>query len=838
MNNIDAIANLIIEDKKKTGYYDRYPIRFLFLNLNHDNQDEIVELVNRIKTNNVAIGSKNDVEIIDISKWLKFEDAWISKTYLFDRINKLSKERDYIVLGFSELIRFYSKTDLESLLMSFMTNVEFTPNPQKSRIYFVCFSLFEKISDELHNNARNESINPIICDGDEFFPRDSILVYYTSSSFERYFNNKIKSTQQWLSLFRAQDVDFSNGIACVSDSLVKLYEIAKPDNFVDIKRIDSYYKLMRYIYNMQIGDILEESFKKDFWQKLFDFAFDNKIFDLSQIVKKYFNVVKIDEYSFVGLFVNADLFGKRLLHLYCLEHADKIANSEYLLNILELSKAKDYNLFEQNIVDEFSVINDLQYFKARQFYYKQLNPIKCSLYYEGLLNSLNKLVNDYFSTKLMCNFDKINISNFSHKSFVAQYVNSEEHFLSLFKSLFVDKLKYIITNHTDKEISLLIYLLQDGLLSIENVSEACPDIKEYLGGQTSKYAKKSYSRFNEYFYNYRFSKLLASPTDKLKEYIDQAGESGFYSWYMQNDLNYSVEESSKVRIDSIVVFDGVGAEYFEYLMYLAKKNKKDVLYYNLCKSYLPSITSINKAKFFGKNVDWVGDFDEQYIHGEFYKSHNSIPIALRIINKMFQEILLKYPGQNILITADHGCTALPKLFPVKKLYNYDSEHEGRCAEIDDKKYLSISNCDDYIKYESDNGAKWLVATKNVSLSDNPKHEAHGGCTREEVLIPYIIVGEKNENRVKHTIKNLTQKVNGLNRNVLVDITPFPQVSPVMIDEMGNISNMQNVADNEWTAELIVVKSQRLKICIGEEEHQIEVEGSMGVSLDEGDGFDD
>ena len=161
MFNAALAAKKIIEDKSKKNIYNRYPIRFIFTPLSNSSENDILMLqteLNKKYYNSIS----SDINILNLYDLLSFEDAWITKTQLINYIKKLlSKKDDFIILGFSELVRFYSREDLEAIIISFMTDIEST-NDANKRIYFICFSLFEQIALELKTNNRNETIDPII----------------------------------------------------------------------------------------------------------------------------------------------------------------------------------------------------------------------------------------------------------------------------------------------------------------------------------------------------------------------------------------------------------------------------------------------------------------------------------------------------------------------------------------------------------------------------------------------------------------------------------------------------------------------------------------------------
>lgn len=103
--DVGAIKQKITEDKRKsTGSCRRYPVRFLFLELNNNTQNEIEDLV-----------KSSGGELLELSDYImKKDDGWMTKSRFIQIIrNNASQTKDTFVVGFSELIRFYSKKDIK-----------------------------------------------------------------------------------------------------------------------------------------------------------------------------------------------------------------------------------------------------------------------------------------------------------------------------------------------------------------------------------------------------------------------------------------------------------------------------------------------------------------------------------------------------------------------------------------------------------------------------------------------------------------------------------------------------------------------------------------------------
>ena len=103
-----SLNERIQDDKSKSIHtYDRYPIRFIFLDVEDYNQDETIKFLTE----------KNIVHIGDIVT--KKHDGWLTKGEFIKSVKScMEKEQDSVIIGFSEYARFLSNADLESILLT------------------------------------------------------------------------------------------------------------------------------------------------------------------------------------------------------------------------------------------------------------------------------------------------------------------------------------------------------------------------------------------------------------------------------------------------------------------------------------------------------------------------------------------------------------------------------------------------------------------------------------------------------------------------------------------------------------------------------------------------
>ena len=120
MENFDVISNIKRDLNQQDNSSGRYPVRFFSVKYAEDTVNYIMKLRSEIEN-----ASKNKVEIVDIKDSLPHEDGWITVDKFQNCINKLEDDKNYIVIGFSEYIRFLSKAEFDTMIIGLLE----TENP-------------------------------------------------------------------------------------------------------------------------------------------------------------------------------------------------------------------------------------------------------------------------------------------------------------------------------------------------------------------------------------------------------------------------------------------------------------------------------------------------------------------------------------------------------------------------------------------------------------------------------------------------------------------------------------------------------------------------------------
>ena len=233
-------------------------------------------------------------------------------------------------------------------------------------------------------------------------------------------------------------------------------------------------------------------------------------------------------------------------------------------------------------------------------------------------------------------------------------------------------------------------------------------------------------------------------------------------------------------------------------------------------SYLPSSTHHNR--FDGQEVTKFGALDELGHDSHGYKYLDTLKEELKVIKHIMQEILAvgKKEKCTVAIVSDHGLSCLSRKAPSKK-YDGKFEHEGRYIKTAEGALTDS----DYLVHKNEEEGQWYKVTlTHSSLSKAPTHQVHGGCTPEEVLVPFILLSNKDVvNSVRYQVKISGEDV--MLSNPIVNLTVIPQPKSVTITCEGKSYKMDRLG-TQWTVLLQNVT---------EGEHTIDVKPAGAESIE-------
>lgn len=679
--SVDDIILDIECDRQSTSILNRrYAVRFIML----DNFTVFQELSLRL--------ASSGINTLGLETLLSSDnkDKWITQDELKNVIKNITKST--IVSPFSEIARFYD----DDRFITFFNEISLLENSQDNltrRIYIPLIGLESRFIKFLDSFGRISESAPVwsIKTG----VSQPVIIYLTPSfdssqiySFPKKYRG-LETMYDWLLFWKTKAP--TDKIICSSLPININFRHSQPDNIFDIKPIKTAYEFITEFLNVQF-EIEYKASDEYFWIQFLSLLEDIKAdsFSFKDFVNKYFNVYNLTVENVLNIWSsnNTKEFDRWLLRHYFLRYL--AVNQKYLRNILIV--CPDYtpsrliieislSIFEyQDITDYFEERNKLLLLFEEQF---------------KLPDSELSMINEKIKT-------------------IAQ---SE-----------VSTAMNLCSGRFDFEKELFIEWYKVGKLTLPKLQDLYYDLAVYL----KDFEYDSWSI--QYIQAYKQAKLEDKYTNNIKEFISNknADEHSFYEWY--HTFALSKELLALEKPDKIYWLDGVGIEYLSIIKSIIDKSPFKIQKIEIARTGIPSSTEHNRFD----NVIKRDELDS-YIHSEQYKYPFSICKEIDIIKLLISEILNQSQETTIAIVSDHGMTALSRLVDSKK-YLTKSSHEGRYIKIDssdcikDSDYIRCKNGDDSFK----------VALTHASLDTKPVREVHGGCTPEEILVPFILISNINK----------------------------------------------------------------------------------------------
>ncbi|MDR0561015.1 MAG: BREX-4 system phosphatase PglZ [Prevotellaceae bacterium] len=625
--------------------------------------------------------TKSDIQVFNLEQLVDSDnkDGWISNDTLVNAIKNL--EGQVVVSPFSEIIRFY-KNDKFKALFEGMSLMEFADT--NTRIYIPLIGLKHRFENFLNTFSRIEESQPVwavYCA--ESQPVEINLVpnnFLCPNS-----TNCLKNVYEWLVFWKTHAP--TERILCSSDTINTYSKYSQPDNIFDIKKIDTAYSFVTQFLNVQTGIDYKQAEEK-FWQQLLPYI-KNNAFSFKTFVEEHFNVHKLTIKDLLNQWTSTDTteFDRWLLKHYYMQF---ICDNEYLNGII--FDCADYSPL------------------------KLFREIALSIFVDT--NSQNRIQERNVLLNLFAQQYKLPESDLSE---------TKEQILDIAKTD-TNKAISLCSGKFDFEKELFIGWYKIGALKNTDLEKLYPDFLAYLSDN------KLDNWANAYIQSYKQAKIKDDYTDEIKKYIadKNANEDSFFKWYHANEFELSNELLAKEKPDKVYWIDGLGIEYLSLIKEIIGKSNFQIEKLKIAKTGIPSSTEHNKFE----GVEKIEDLDN-YIHNNLYYYPQTVCKEIEIVKEIFNKILTQSAETTIAIVSDHGLTALSRLADSKK-YAAKASHEGRYIELDNSETIEDS---DYIRH-TNNGVNYKVALTHASLNKKPIREVHGGCTPEEILVPFIVISNK------------------------------------------------------------------------------------------------
>lgn len=706
--NINSLIQKIKEDKKTKNVTEkRFPVRYIFLS----NFDTLRDLIKET--------TKIGINTFEISQLLPKDDGWITKQEFIDKIKSLEDNKDYLLLPFSEIARFYNKQDFNNLF-SQLTELENIAN-SNHRIYIPLMGIKVRFENEFYKNFNRKIEYSFVWEVYESIQRTNIFLH-GDLSINCNINTiqKVKGTKEWLTLWKK---DLSTPTLVLSKTLFFLSDNAKPDEFFDLKKINTTKELIANIFKIEIPVKFKES-EDSFWLQLFN-KFNIKTYtSFYDIVKDVVNSSKVNVKNFIELWLtpNRNDFEKWLIKNYLL--SQECIKDSYLCKSLKSLNSFDNTDFLMSLWDTIFDISN----PTEKTYNDRVNLLK--QFYDILKLELPiDFINDY-KHKLKEKDNKIKfqlitgILNFEKEMIVEIFSQEKDNAL------------------LEKFPHLQIYLEDFELDNLTNNQEWV-----YL-----------------YFKEYKVSKIKNIYTNEINLKINKLNKNddSFFEWYysFKDVENYLNNEN----FDYVFWIDAVGIEWISLIKSLLNAKKYNIEKTYIAKVNLPTITDANRYDY--DNLQYFQDYDK-FIHSNIYQYPNFIIREINKIVEIVEKVVLQR-GKRAVIISDHGLSALVRLNDSSKNFK-QADHEGRYIKSENTS--NFQSDENYIKKDN-----YIIASKHISLSLKPTREVHGGCTPEEVLVPIIVfnsISNYTQQKETYSIKLITDEIDIKNLEIVFEISPVP-----------------------------------------------------------------
>lgn len=761
-SSFELLTTEILRDSQTNDMLaQRYAVRFIMLN----NFSEFKALAKFMT--NIGVDSLDLETLIDDGE----DDSWITNDTLKRAIKAC--ERSTFVTPFSELVRFYNDDDFRGFFNEIML-LEDIRHPKK-RIYIPLIGLQNRFSDFLNHFARIRESAPVWRYDAE---PQSVEVYFAKyKDFELPANDvqcQLNSLREWLRFWKVQAPQ--EKIVCTSIPIAAKYKYSKPDNIFNFTHIGSAYEFMTMFLGLSFPFGYREDDKKHWECLLHDLektALSSFAFDA--FVRNAFNKVQMDAADVVREWSgNTDAYHRWLLRHYvlctkCGEEAPYIRLCADAATDLD-----DANLLP-NLVTTRLLFTDILANKRSEYAEERRHII---------------LANASFFRQAITEEEQAWL--FERIKEMVQQQSEFERALELCTGVFDFEKRLLIGWYAHH---------QDNRRLADIIKELYPDFAAYCTSVQPSHIAKECLWCVDYLSEYRTAKLKDKYTERIEEYVREknGSSSDFYQWYYSfaesHGLLAELSAAEATRPDRVYWVDGLGAEFLPYVLYLIEREHSGmkVVRSQITRADLP--TSTHHNRFEGETVRKFCALDELGHDAHMYQYLETLRKELDVLKEVVGEIIgsCKKEKCTVAIVSDHGLSCLSRKVPSKK-YDGKFEHEGRYIATT----AEAQSDSDYLVHQNEADGQWYkVALTHASLSKVPTHQVHGGCTPEEVLVPFILLSNKDEaGGTKYQVIPSSDDIVLSCPKVSVTIIPEPKGATLTCE--GREYGMERVGTS-WTA---------------------------------------
>lgn len=719
--SLDELFDYLKIDKEWEGadasMHNRYPIRFILF----ENFADFNEFV----VNRPSGVYKFSIDYLLDKNYL---DIFPTFTDLSDNIKKHVKtlpSNDFVIYPFSEMVRFYSKREFDSLVKTIRG---FQP-PEAAqlshlRLYIPIVGMQGKMGPfmddhqtfvwEYKSPTETGTYNLILTNG---------TTYGVTGLDKNY--SVVHNLYEWLKLWE-KGSEVKKNIICTSKTIFANAFNAQPDNAFSYIKCDNAFKFLTEGLKLDFGDMTPNEDEMPQWETLAQ-NIDLVDFNFETFINETFYTFNIkDSKDFIKTWFECETdFERWLLAMY---YRKISGNQGYICEALgKCINLNNSELFSNIVTDIFDTQISDDYISERR------TALKEALRHDIRVTDTAERQTYAKLSAMICGEPE------------AKYTAIR-----------------LMTAFTESERRLIIESLGKGKISLPDVEKIYPELYHYMRPLGIQLENPN-QWISEYLDAYRHSKIANNDTFVAPLLAKKnANQSTFQHW-TDNLKTVKTLLHSRSDIDIYYWIDGLGVDWIPFISYVIQKHNVDNIYLNevyVTRAILPTTTSVNKAKLIelvedGSKLEKIGDLDS------FAHQHKEFPQyiidEMRIVEDAIHKILTQYNGKKIAFISDHGISYLAQYGQGLNLAGVVSDHEGRTAvvtsgtAVSDNKYCIL-----------DDGKTLCALTEDSLVSKTPKgHGAHGGATPEEVLVPIIIVSNQPNANV-YAADILTNKIDGTN----------------------------------------------------------------------------
>lgn len=761
--SFDELKAEILQDaSSKEMLARRYPARFIMLD-NFETFRELRSFLHNLGAKLLQFDSLLDDDV----------DGWLTSDQLIEIIKNTTEPT--LITPFSELVRFYE----ENKFCGFMHDIsllEDLAHPNK-RLYMPLIGLENRVEGFLKGFTRIAESAPIWRCRTE---KQATRVYLMSETplQQNSHITVLKNAQEWLQFWKTQAPQ--DIVICTSRPIRAFHNYSQPDNIFSFLPINDIHQLLTDVMGYSFPFACDEQNRK-FWDTLASEVVNipQKDFSFGSYVCHRFGRYNIDAEILLQLWISTGMteFDRWVLRQYALNDS-RLTQNSYLHQCLEVSSLDNADSLIINIATQIPL-------------HLHSKPFDANLLDERtrLMNAVREYMRSAVPPKIQQELRQAIVEIFQSGDFASA--------------------KALCTHTFDFEHWLAAGwydLHENDSFSRRDLQSIYPDLYGYYGEENAV-LPEGCEWIESYFQSYRRAKLSDSYPDTIKNIVSRYSGTAesFYSWY--HIIPRAHDMLAQTKVDYVYWIDGLGAEYIPFINHIVSGQK--VFVTEKCvysRADIPSSTTHNRYDLPPEQIFRALDEKAHDSHG--YRKYDTLIEELAIMRDAVEKIMQNHIGENcrIAIVSDHGLSFLSRKADSLKTEK-TAEHEGRYLLSDNTPH---HDTDFVYHFNESDGRQYKIALRHASLGNKPTHEVHGGCTPEEVLVPFIVLAPSTEMH-NYTIGIKKNKIPLSNPLVEIFVSPKPTEVKMKI---GNVYvDMTHETGDMWVASLPDAKEGNTRIAI-------------------------